>query len=229
MKLLFSFYFSLPLPASPSFFSPLSFCPPPSFFFFLYAHSRCSQVDMTMKIFDRLLLLSSITSFSFLSLHLKEKKILHASDLSVSRALSANCVISALYKNAVLGKIFTGERWLLTERTQCIFGKKIFFMLNSFKSLKWPQNVDQLCNSSKKNDTESREHERRSILFLSSLRKCCKKKWCLIQEIPVLYEVLFQQPAIYIVSFHFFVAVWWCKLIQRDSEAWDYNYNIHFL
>lgn len=142
---------------------------------------------MTMKIFDRLLLLSSITSFSFLSVHLKEKKILHASDLSVSRALSANCVISALYKNAVLGKIFTGERWLLTERTQCIFGKKIFFMLNSFKSLKWPQNVDQLCNSSKKNDTKSREHERRSILFLSSLRTCCKKKWCLIQEKPVLY------------------------------------------
>lgn len=67
------------------------------------------------------------------------------------------------------------------------FWKKIFFMLNSFKSLKWPQNVDQLCNSSKKNDTESREHERRSILFLSSLRKCSKKKWCLIQEIPVLY------------------------------------------
>lgn len=65
---------------------------------------------MTMKIFDRLLHLSSITSFSFLSVHLKEKKILHASDLSVSRALSANCVISALYKNAVLGKIFTGER-----------------------------------------------------------------------------------------------------------------------
>lgn len=186
MKLLFSFYFSLPLPLFLPFFSPLSFCPH-FFFFSLYAHSRCSQVDMTMKIFDRLLLLSSISSFSFLSLHLKEKKILHASDLSVSRALSANCVISALYKNAVLGKIFTGERWILTERTQCIFGKKIFFMLNSFKSLKWPQNVDQLCNSSKKNDTESREHERRSILFLSSLRKCCMKKWCLIQEIPVLY------------------------------------------
>lgn len=123
------------------------------FFFSLYAHSRCSQVDMAMKIFDRLLLLSSLfLSLSFFPFK-RKKKILHASDLSVSRALSANCVISALYKNAVLGKIFTGERWLLTERTQCIFGKKIFFMLNSFKSLKWPPNVDQLCNSSKKNDT----------------------------------------------------------------------------
>lgn len=59
--------------------------------------------------------------------------------------------------------------------------KNIFYVKHSFKSRKRPPNVDQLCNSSKKNDTESKEHERCSILFLLSLRKCCGTERYLIQ------------------------------------------------